>query len=75
MLLLWFVHRSKWNEDIGGTAHIFFYMADEDGNALSLSRDILDIREDSLLASGSRMDVGDWQLHLKSKVMFAKERW
>ncbi|XP_059445134.1 mannosyl-oligosaccharide glucosidase GCS1 isoform X1 [Corylus avellana] len=59
--------QSKWNEDIGGTAHIFFYMADEDGNALSLSRDILDIREDSLLASGSRMDVGDWQLHLKSK--------
>jgi mannosyl-oligosaccharide glucosidase len=50
-------------------------MADEDGNALSLSRDILDICEDSLLASGSRMDVGDWQLHLKSKVMFAKECW
>ena len=55
------------------TAHIFFYMADEDGHALSLSRDNLDVHEDSLLASGSQMDVGGWQLHLKSMVMLAME--
>ncbi len=55
------------------TGHVFFYMADEDGNALRLSRDNLDILEGSLLASGSRMDVGGWQLHLKSMVMLAKE--
>lgn len=60
------VEQSKLNEDVGRTAHIFFYVADEDGNALSLSRDNLDIRANSLLASGSRVDVGDWQLHLKS---------
>lgn len=52
------------------SAHLFFYLADEDGNALSLSGDILEIRENSLLALGSRMDVGGWQLHLESVVMF-----
>ncbi|KAK4597669.1 hypothetical protein RGQ29_015261 [Quercus rubra] len=58
--------QSERREDMLRTAHIFFYMADEDGHALSLSRDNLDVHEDSLLASGSRMDVGGWQLHLKS---------
>lgn len=53
--------------------HLFFYLADEDENALSLNRDTLKIRENSLLASGSRMDVGSWQLHLKSMVMLTKE--
>ena len=52
------------------SAHLFFYLADEEGNALSLSGDVLDIRENSLLAYGSRMDVGGWQLHLESVVMF-----
>lgn len=55
------------------SAHLFFYLADEEGNALSLSGDVLDIRESSLLAYGSRMDVGGWQLHLESTVMFGKE--
>ena len=50
------------------TGHLFFYLADEDGNALSLSRDAMNIHETSLLASGSRSDVGNWQLHLESKV-------
>ncbi|KAK7825345.1 mannosyl-oligosaccharide glucosidase gcs1 [Quercus suber] len=58
--------QSERSEDMLRTAHIFFYMADEDGHALSLSRDNLDVHEGSLLASGSRMDVGGWQLHLKS---------
>ncbi|CAL5357773.1 unnamed protein product [Camellia sinensis] len=31
------------------TVHLFFYLADEDGNALSLSRETLNIRENSLL--------------------------
>ncbi|KAL2903641.1 Mannosyl-oligosaccharide glucosidase GCS1 [Bienertia sinuspersici] len=53
-------------EDIYGTGHFFFYVADEGGHAISLSRDVLDIHEDSLLASGSRRDVGGWQLHLES---------
>ncbi|XP_050276247.1 mannosyl-oligosaccharide glucosidase GCS1-like [Quercus robur] len=58
--------QSERSEDMLRTAHIFFYMADEDGHALSLSRDNLDVHEGSLLASGSRIDVGGWQLHLKS---------
>ena len=49
-------------------AHIFFYLANEDGNALSLSRDLLHIRENSLLAFGSQTDIGSWHLHLKSMV-------
>nr|KYP52955.1 Mannosyl-oligosaccharide glucosidase [Cajanus cajan] len=58
--------KSKWNEEFGRGAQLFFYLADEGGNALNLSRKNLNIRGDSLLASGSRADIGDWQLHLKS---------
>ncbi|XP_019106001.1 mannosyl-oligosaccharide glucosidase GCS1 isoform X2 [Beta vulgaris subsp. vulgaris] len=58
--------KSSSKEDIGETGHFFFYLADESGNAISLSRDILDRHESSPLASGSRKDVGGWQLHLKS---------
>lgn len=54
------------DEDSWGTGHFFFYLADEAGHAISLSRDVLDIHESSLLASGSRRDVGGWQLHLES---------
>ncbi|CAN6726949.1 unnamed protein product [Malus baccata var. baccata] len=56
-------HKSKGNEE---ASHIFFYLANEDGNTLNLGGDTLDIHENSLLASGSRMDIGSWQLHLKS---------
>ncbi|GMP37423.1 hypothetical protein CsSME_00009113 [Camellia sinensis var. sinensis] len=35
------------------TVHLFFYLADEDGNTLSLSRETLNIRKNSLLAFGS----------------------
>ena len=61
---------SRWSEEMLRSAHLYFYLADEEGNALSLNGDVLDIRENSLLAYGLRMDVGDWQLHLESVVMF-----
>ena len=61
---------SRWSEEMLRSAHLFFYFADEEGNALSLNGDVLDIRENSLMAYGLRMDVGDWQLHLESVVMF-----
>ncbi|KAJ1407359.1 Six-hairpin glycosidase superfamily [Sesbania bispinosa] len=60
------IDKSKWNEEFGSGAQLFFYLADESGNALDVSRENLNIHEDSLLASGSRTDIGDWQLHLKS---------
>ncbi|KNA18287.1 hypothetical protein SOVF_072260, partial [Spinacia oleracea] len=41
-------------------------MADEGGHTISLNRDLLDIHESSLLASGSQKDVGGWQLLLES---------
>ena len=61
---------SRWSEEMLRSAHLFFYLADEEGNALSLNGDVLEIRENSLMAYGLRMDVGDWQLHLQSVVMF-----
>ncbi|KAI7998921.1 Mannosyl-oligosaccharide glucosidase GCS1 [Camellia lanceoleosa] len=57
--------KSKLSEQMQ-TVHLFFYLADEDGNALSLSREILNIGENSLLAFGSRTDVGSWNLNLES---------
>ncbi|XWS22745.1 hypothetical protein CRYUN_Cryun29cG0062800 [Craigia yunnanensis] len=61
------VQRQGWTDEMQKNVHLFFYLADEDGNALSLGRDILDIHKNSLLASGLRTDIGGWQLHLKSK--------
>ncbi|XVF43737.1 hypothetical protein PTKIN_Ptkin02bG0064500 [Pterospermum kingtungense] len=61
------VQSQGWNDEMQKNAHLFFYLADEEGNALSLGRHILSIHEDSLLASGLRTDIGGWQLHLKSK--------
>ncbi|ONI30057.1 hypothetical protein PRUPE_1G228900 [Prunus persica] len=60
-------HKSKRNEEFWRSAHLFFYLADEDGNALTLGGDNLGIRESSPLASGLRTDIGSWQLHLKSR--------
>ncbi|KAJ4710863.1 mannosyl-oligosaccharide glucosidase GCS1-like [Melia azedarach] len=57
---------SRWDNNIQRSGHLFFYLADEDGNALTLSRDILDIHDSSLLATGSQADIGGWQLHLKA---------
>lgn len=44
--------KSEETEELLKTGHLFFYLADEDGNALSLSRDAMNIHETSLLASG-----------------------
>lgn len=56
---------SRWNNDMQKSGYLFFYVADEDGNALTLGRDMFDINESALLAIGSRVDIGGWQLHLK----------
>jgi len=69
LLFFWSNLRSKWNEEFGKGAQLFFYLADEAGNALDVSRENLNIHEDSLLATGSRGDIGDWKLHLKSMVI------
>ncbi|KAL5055445.1 hypothetical protein RYX36_036127 [Vicia faba] len=60
------VDKSKWNEEFGKGSQLFFYLADEGGNVLDVSQENLNIHENSLLASGSQTDIGDWQLHLKS---------
>ncbi|KAI4368487.1 hypothetical protein MLD38_017040 [Melastoma candidum] len=54
------------NDELLGSGHLFFYVADEDGNALELGTGNFK-ESDSLLVSGSRLDVGGWQLHLHSK--------
>ncbi|XP_071696005.1 mannosyl-oligosaccharide glucosidase GCS1-like [Rutidosis leptorrhynchoides] len=56
----------KLNEDMPDSAHLFFYVADEGENEISLGRSVSEIYEKSLLAFGSRPDVGGWELHLKS---------
>ncbi|CAL5415737.1 unnamed protein product [Camellia sinensis] len=56
---------SKFSE-VMQTVHRFFYLVNEDGNALSLSRETLNIRENSLLAFGSQTDVGSLNLNLES---------
>lgn len=59
--------KSRLDEEMLESAHLFFYVADEGGSALSLSKSVIDnIRENSLLAFGSLADVGGWELHLKS---------
>ncbi|XP_044490914.1 mannosyl-oligosaccharide glucosidase GCS1 [Mangifera indica] len=60
------IEESEWENDMLSSGHLFFYLADEEGNALTLGSDNLDIHESSLLVTGSRMDVGGWQLHLKA---------
>lgn len=47
-------------------AHVFFYLADEGGNAFSIGKEGSSFYDDSLLVSGSRDDIGDWELHLDS---------
>ncbi|KAL3368650.1 hypothetical protein AABB24_009474 [Solanum stoloniferum] len=59
--------RSVPDEEMLKTAHLFFYVADEGGKSLTLGSRVLDIHGDSILASGSRSDIGDWQLHLFSE--------
>lgn len=63
------IHRSTPGEEIWKSSHLFFYLADEDGNTLDMSTDALKNRDHTLLASGTRSEIEDWQLHLKSMVM------
>lgn len=55
------LEEAKWSD-----AHLFFYLADEGGNILSVGPRKFDFHEGALLASGSRKDVDSWELHLKS---------
>lgn len=64
-----FLHRSLPDEETSNNAHLFFYVADEGGKSLTLGSRVLDIHGDSILASGSHSDIGDWQLHLFSEVI------
>lgn len=63
-----FYNESRLNDENQRTGHLFFYLADEGNKALSLGRGVVNVHESSMLASGSREDVGNWQLHLKSEV-------
>ncbi|EPS72149.1 hypothetical protein M569_02604, partial [Genlisea aurea] len=58
------------DEEMAEEVHLFFYLADEGGNALHLGESDVQIPHDRLLAFGSRSDVGDWELHLGSKDEF-----
>ncbi|KAL3649881.1 ADP-ribosylation factor GTPase-activating protein gcs1 [Castilleja foliolosa] len=58
------------NKEMAEIVHLFFYVADEAGNALGLGRGTSDSPDDNLLAFGSRNDVGSWQLHLESEDEF-----
>ncbi|PIA51188.1 hypothetical protein AQUCO_01100191v1 [Aquilegia coerulea] len=59
--------KEKLDEEIWRTGHLFFYLADEEGNSLSVGRERIDSRDGSLFASSSRKDVGGWELHLVSE--------
>ncbi|KAK4413227.1 Mannosyl-oligosaccharide glucosidase GCS1 [Sesamum alatum] len=54
-------------EETEDTVHLFFYVAEEGGNALYLGSGPSDIPDVYILAFGSRNDLGSWQLHLESK--------
>ncbi|GLU06199.1 hypothetical protein SLE2022_232490 [Rubroshorea leprosula] len=61
------IQKTRWNDEFQRNANLFFYLADEDGNALTLSQDTIQMQQSSLVALGSRTDIGGWQLHIKSK--------
>ncbi|KAL6531514.1 hypothetical protein OROMI_027877 [Orobanche minor] len=64
------VDESVVDEEMLKNMHLFFYMADEGGNALTLGGGAIGSNLDSAIALGSHSDVGGWQLHLKSEVHF-----
>ncbi|CAH2034022.1 unnamed protein product [Thlaspi arvense] len=61
------VKNKRMNDDVKKRVHLFFYVADEGGDVVSLGKDVLSLKDSSILASGSRADVGNWQMHLKSQ--------
>jgi hypothetical protein len=48
--------------------HLFFYVADESGQSLTMNSQESYRHGTTLLASGARVDVGTWHLHLHSLV-------
>ncbi|KAI3981711.1 hypothetical protein MKX01_020654 [Papaver californicum] len=58
--------KSKLDQELWDTGHFFFYVADEEGNSLSLGKEKLDTHDSSLLAYGSRKYIGNWELHTDS---------
>nr|GMD23223.1 mannosyl-oligosaccharide glucosidase GCS1 [Ipomoea batatas] len=64
------VDESVVDEEMLKNMHLFFYMADEGGNALTLGGGAIGSNHDSAIALGSRNDVGGWQLHIKSEDNF-----
>ena len=73
-MLLFSACRDIKDEEQSRIGHLFFYLADENESGLRLSQETLDIHRNSLLTSGSRVDVGTWQLHLKSQVVLDRPR-
>ncbi|CAN8304148.1 unnamed protein product [Cochlearia groenlandica] len=63
------VKNKRLNDEVKRSIHLFFYLADEGGNVLNLGKDMSEIKESSVLASGSRADVGNWQMHLKPEAI------
>ncbi|CAL9118938.1 unnamed protein product [Musa textilis] len=59
--------KSKVHDAEDSTAHLFFYVADEEGNSLGVQRQKFESHDSTLLAFGERNDVGGWELHLDSQ--------
>ncbi|WOL02483.1 mannosyl-oligosaccharide glucosidase GCS1 isoform X2 [Canna indica] len=59
--------RSDLHKAEDGTVHFFFYVADEEGNTLGVQRQKFESRDATLLAFGTRNDIGGWELHLDSQ--------
>ncbi|VFQ71484.1 unnamed protein product [Cuscuta campestris] len=64
------VDESVVDEEMLKKVNLFFYMADEGGNALTLGEGAIDTNHESTIALGSHSDVGGWELHLKSEDYF-----
>lgn len=62
--------KNRLNDEVKRSADLFFYLADEGGNGVNLGKDVVGLKDSSVLASGSRQDIGNWQMHLKSQVNF-----
>uniref|UniRef100_A0A0E0JSX2 Mannosyl-oligosaccharide glucosidase n=1 Tax=Oryza punctata TaxID=4537 RepID=A0A0E0JSX2_ORYPU len=55
------------SEDQESTTHLFFYIADEAGNSITMDSHIPSSRGHVLLAAGSREEIGDWKVYLRSE--------
>lgn len=54
-----------WNEEMDGVGHLFLYMADEEGNMLSIGRDLHKFKNVPT-CKRIKNKVGNWQLHIGS---------